>query len=122
MMNSSKTLKKAQVDRHLFSCKNCWGVTCVDCNFTFEGDSFRAVSYGSSGYMLNLLTATVRCNNCSRRYRVADIISLTVGSTVVSMGQQPTAQKGGHGFTRLMRKTGVVFVHLPSVPYISGQQ
>ena len=38
-----QTLKKAQVDRHLYSCKNCWGVTCVDCNFTFEGDSFRAV-------------------------------------------------------------------------------
>eukprot|EP00752_Nemacystus_decipiens_P002331 g2204.t1 len=37
----NETLKKAQVDRHLYSCKNCWGVTCVDCNFTFEGDSFR---------------------------------------------------------------------------------
>ncbi|CAN0173363.1 unnamed protein product, partial [Hapterophycus canaliculatus] len=36
----NETLKKAQVDRHLYSCKNCWGVTCVDCNFTFEGDSF----------------------------------------------------------------------------------
>ncbi|CAN0077752.1 unnamed protein product [Ectocarpus sp. 6 AP-2014] len=38
----NETLKKAQVDRHLYSCKSCWGVTCVDCNFTFEGDSFRA--------------------------------------------------------------------------------
>ncbi|CAM9449539.1 unnamed protein product [Laminaria digitata] len=38
----NETLKKAQVERHLYSCKNCWGVTCVDCNFTFEGESFRA--------------------------------------------------------------------------------
>lgn len=39
----SQTLKKAQVERHIYSCRNCWGVTCVDCNFTFEGDSFKAV-------------------------------------------------------------------------------
>ncbi|CAM9767800.1 unnamed protein product [Ectocarpus fasciculatus] len=38
----NETLKKSQVDRHLYSCKSCWGVTCVDCNFTFEGDSYRA--------------------------------------------------------------------------------
>ncbi|CAM9730895.1 unnamed protein product [Ascophyllum nodosum] len=41
-MYLSQTLKKAQVERHVFSCRNCWGVTCVDCNFTFEGESFRA--------------------------------------------------------------------------------
>ncbi|CAM9840678.1 unnamed protein product, partial [Sphacelaria rigidula] len=36
-----QTLKKAQVEKHVYSCRNCWGVTCVDCNHTFEGESFR---------------------------------------------------------------------------------
>lgn len=36
------TLKKNQVDKHVGQCRNCWGVTCVDCSVTFTGDDFRA--------------------------------------------------------------------------------
>lgn len=37
----NETLKKNQVDTHARRCRGCWGVSCVDCGVTFEGDSFQ---------------------------------------------------------------------------------
>ncbi|CAM9170771.1 unnamed protein product [Chrysoparadoxa australica] len=40
----NESLKKSQVARHVNACpaRNCWGVTCVDCQVVFEGDSYAA--------------------------------------------------------------------------------
>jgi cell growth-regulating nucleolar protein len=38
----NETLKKNKVDAHAARCKNCWAVTCVDCNVVFKGDDFAA--------------------------------------------------------------------------------
>ena len=36
----NETLKKNQVDKHAFRCRNCYAVTCVDCQQTFPGDTY----------------------------------------------------------------------------------
>ncbi|KAG5190112.1 hypothetical protein JKP88DRAFT_299835 [Tribonema minus] len=38
----NESLKKAQVEKHVFTCpaRNCWAVTCIDCNVTFKGDDY----------------------------------------------------------------------------------
>jgi cell growth-regulating nucleolar protein len=36
----NESLKKNQVDRHAARCKQCYAVTCVDCNQTFPGNEY----------------------------------------------------------------------------------
>ena len=36
----NETLKKNQVEKHSFRCRNCAGVTCVDCSQTFSIDDY----------------------------------------------------------------------------------
>lgn len=38
----NETLKKNQVDAHASRCRSCYAVTCVDCNHSFEEDSYRS--------------------------------------------------------------------------------
>lgn len=34
-------VKKPKVDSHCSRCRECWVLTCVDCNTAFEGEAFR---------------------------------------------------------------------------------
>ena len=36
----NETLKKNQVEKHCFRCKNCYAVTCVDCQKVFHGNEY----------------------------------------------------------------------------------
>ncbi|RHX97751.1 hypothetical protein DYB25_005374 [Aphanomyces astaci] len=36
----NETLKKNKVDAHASRCKNCWAVTCVDCQVVFKGNDY----------------------------------------------------------------------------------
>ena len=36
----NETLKKNQVEKHTFKCRNCYAVTCVDCQKTFPDDTY----------------------------------------------------------------------------------
>ncbi|CAK4068514.1 unnamed protein product [Aphanomyces euteiches] len=36
----NETLKKNKVDAHAARCRNCWAVTCVDCQVIFKGDDY----------------------------------------------------------------------------------
>jgi cell growth-regulating nucleolar protein len=38
----NETLKKNQVDRHASRCKQCYAVTCMDCNHSFPGNEYAA--------------------------------------------------------------------------------
>lgn len=38
----NETLKKNQVDKHTFKCRQCQAVTCVDCSVTFYGNDYAA--------------------------------------------------------------------------------
>ena len=38
----NESLKKNQVDKHAMRCRNCYAVTCVDCNVTFYEDDYRS--------------------------------------------------------------------------------
>ena len=38
----NESLKKSQVDSHASRCSSCHSVTCVDCNITFPGDTYRS--------------------------------------------------------------------------------
>ena len=38
----NESLKKNQVDTHANRCRTCHAVTCVDCNVTFPGDTYRS--------------------------------------------------------------------------------
>ena len=40
--NCDKTLKKNQVDRHLYQCNSDPYLVCIDCNKTFTGNSHKA--------------------------------------------------------------------------------
>ena len=35
------TLKKQQIERHCFKCRNAWAFTCVECGLTFEGNAYK---------------------------------------------------------------------------------
>ena len=35
------TLKKQQIERHCFKCRNAWAFTCVECSNTYEGDAYK---------------------------------------------------------------------------------
>jgi cell growth-regulating nucleolar protein len=38
----NESLKKNKVETHSYSCRNCWVLTCVDCNKQFTGDTYAA--------------------------------------------------------------------------------
>lgn len=38
----NETVKKNQVDKHVAKCRNCYAVTCVDCQTSFYGDDYAA--------------------------------------------------------------------------------
>ncbi|KAF0696598.1 Aste57867_12667 [Aphanomyces stellatus] len=38
----NETLKKNKVDAHAARCRNCWAVTCVDCQVVFKGNDYAA--------------------------------------------------------------------------------
>lgn len=38
----NESLKKAHVDKHAAKCRNCYAVTCVDCQVTFHGNDYAA--------------------------------------------------------------------------------
>ncbi|KAJ1632328.1 hypothetical protein T492DRAFT_989610 [Pavlovales sp. CCMP2436] len=38
----NESLKKNKVETHSYSCKNCWVLICVDCNKSFNGDTYAA--------------------------------------------------------------------------------
>ncbi|RHY33923.1 hypothetical protein DYB32_001302 [Aphanomyces invadans] len=38
----NETLKKNKVDAHASRCRNCWAVTCVDCQVVFKGNDYAA--------------------------------------------------------------------------------
>lgn len=38
----NESLKKNKVETHSYTCRNCWVLTCVDCNQQFSGDTYAA--------------------------------------------------------------------------------
>lgn len=36
----NESLKKNQVEKHVFKCRNCMSVTCIDCGVSFYGDDY----------------------------------------------------------------------------------
>ena len=38
----NETVKKNQVDKHALRCRNCYAVTCVDCQVSFYGNDYAA--------------------------------------------------------------------------------
>lgn len=38
----NESLKKNKVETHSYTCRNCWVLTCVDCNKQFNGDTYAA--------------------------------------------------------------------------------
>jgi hypothetical protein len=36
----NETLKRNKVQQHRYGCRNCWVMSCMDCNQRFEGDDF----------------------------------------------------------------------------------
>jgi len=38
----NESLKKNKVEAHSYTCRNCWVLTCVDCNKQFNGDTYAA--------------------------------------------------------------------------------
>ena len=40
-LGCNESLKKNKVESHQWSCRQCWGVSCVDCSVTFEGEAYK---------------------------------------------------------------------------------